>query len=111
MISEPQEDSRLQVPREFLLGAISRMEETVQDCVRDLVSDLDEVGVGVSEWEDRKSKKAVARTAMGSQTIHHGVHRKLKHITVITCVAASGEHVIPYIVTPHHRNQTTSRKR
>jgi hypothetical protein len=54
---------------------------------------------GVLEWEDRKSKKIVVSTAMDRQTIHHGVNRNLKHITVIACVAASGEHVIPYIIT------------
>jgi hypothetical protein len=36
---------------------------------------------------------------MGSQTIHHGVNRNLQHVTVITCIAASGEHVISYIIT------------
>jgi hypothetical protein len=48
-ISEPQEDARLQVPREFLLGTIGGMEEAVQDYARDLVFNLDEVGGGVSE--------------------------------------------------------------
>jgi hypothetical protein len=95
-ISKPQEDARLQVSREFLFGTISGMEESVQRCVRDLVVDLDEVEVGVSEWENRKPKKVVVPTAMGTQPINHGV---LTHIPVITCVAASGEHVIPYIIT------------
>jgi hypothetical protein len=36
---------------------------------------------------------------MSSQTVHHGVNWNLKHITVITCVAASGEHAISYIIT------------
>jgi hypothetical protein len=36
---------------------------------------------------------------MSNRTIHHGVNRNLKHITVITCVAASGEHVIPDVRT------------
>jgi hypothetical protein len=79
--------------------AISGMEEAVQSCVRGRFFNLDEVGVGVSEWEDRKSKKVVQPAAMGGQTIHHGVNRNLKHITIRTCVAASGEHVIPCIIT------------
>jgi hypothetical protein len=49
------------------------MEEAVQGCIGDLVFNLDEVGVGISEWEDRKSKKVVVSTAMGRQTRHHGV--------------------------------------
>jgi hypothetical protein len=31
--------------------------------------------------------------------IHYRVNRNLKHITVITEVTASGEHVVPYIIT------------
>jgi hypothetical protein len=62
-ISKPQEDAGLQVPREFLFGTISRMEEAVKSCSHDLVFNLDEVGAGVSEWEDRKSKKVIVPTA------------------------------------------------
>jgi hypothetical protein len=36
---------------------------------------------------------------MGSQTIHHGVKWNRKHITTITRITASGEYVIPYIIT------------
>jgi hypothetical protein len=95
-VSQPPENARLQISREFLLGTISEMEEAVPGSVGYLVFHLDEVGV--SEWEDRKSKKAVVSTAMSSQKIHHGVNRTLKHIMVMTCVAASGKHVIPYII-------------
>jgi hypothetical protein len=73
------------------------MEEWVQGCIRDLVFDLDEIGV--SEWEDRKSRKAVVPSAMSSQTIHSGVNRNLKHIAVITCIAAGGEHRGPCSIT------------
>jgi hypothetical protein len=66
----------------------------VESYVYDLVFNLGEIRVGVSEWEDRKSKKIVVPTSIGSQTIHHGVNRNLKHITVIKCIAASLEHVI-----------------
>jgi hypothetical protein len=96
-ISKPQEDAHLQIPREFLPGPISGMEEAVQGCIRDLVFNLDEVGV--SEWEDCKSKKVVVPPAMSSQTIHHRANRNLKYIMVITCISVSGELVIPYIIT------------
>jgi hypothetical protein len=66
-------------------------------CVCDLAFNRDEVAV--SEWEDRKSKKIIVPIAMGSQTIHHGVNRNAKQIAVTTCVAASGEHAIPYTTT------------
>jgi hypothetical protein len=96
-ISKPQEDTRLQVPRELLLGTISGMEEAMQGCIHDLLFDLEEIGV--LEWEDRKSKKVVILSAMSRQTIRYGFNRNLKHITAITCAAASGEHVIPNIIT------------
>jgi hypothetical protein len=75
------------------------MEEAVKICVPDRIFNLDEVGVGISEWEDLTSKKAVVSNDMGNETIHHGVNRNLKQITVITCLAGSGEHVILYIIT------------
>jgi hypothetical protein len=53
-ISKPQEDARLQLLGEFLLGTISRVEEVVQGCVCDVIFNLDEVEVGVWECEDRK---------------------------------------------------------
>jgi hypothetical protein len=69
------------------------MEERVHGCIRHLVVNLDEVG------EDRQSKKSVMLTAMGGQAIHHGVNRNLRHVAVIMCVAASGKHRIPCIIT------------
>jgi hypothetical protein len=81
-ISKPQEDARLQVSGEFLFRTISGIEEAVQIRVWDLVVSLDEVGIGISEWEDRKSKKVDVPTAISNQTIDHGVNWNLKHITL-----------------------------
>jgi hypothetical protein len=36
---------------------------------------------------------------MTDQTIHHGVHRNLKHIFVIYCVSAVGESLTPFVVS------------
>jgi hypothetical protein len=60
------------------------MEESVQSYVHNLSFYLDEVGmwVGFSKWEDHKSKKTVVPTAMCGPTIHHGVNRNPKHITL-----------------------------
>jgi hypothetical protein len=35
---------------------------------------------------------------MGEQTVHHKVNRNRKHVSVIACVSAVGESMIPYIV-------------
>jgi hypothetical protein len=55
--STPQEDARLEVPRVFLDETIRCLREYVKGMTAELVFNLDEVGV--SEWEDRKDKKAI----------------------------------------------------
>jgi hypothetical protein len=65
--------------------------------VADLVFNLDKVGI--LDWEDCKTKKVGVPAAMLGQTIHHGVSRKVKHISVIVCVSAAGASLRPYIVT------------
>jgi hypothetical protein len=37
--------------------------------------------------------------AMLGQMIHHGVSRNVRHISVIVCVSAVGEALIPYLIT------------
>jgi hypothetical protein len=54
MKSSPQETERLEVPRCFLGQMLLRISEFVQGRPAELVFKLDEVGI--SEWEDRKTK-------------------------------------------------------
>jgi hypothetical protein len=49
--------------------------------------------------EDRKTKKVIALAAMFDQTIHHGVSRNAKHISVIACLSAAEESLLHYKVT------------
>jgi hypothetical protein len=58
---------------------------------------LDEVGI--SEWEDRAPRRVICPVSMTDQTIHHGVHRNLKHMSVICCVSAAGESLAPFVVS------------
>jgi hypothetical protein len=69
----------------------------VQGCVSKLVFNLDEVGI--SDWEDRKTKKVIPLAAMLGQTIHHGVSRNVKHISLICCMSAAAESLLHYMVT------------
>jgi hypothetical protein len=62
----------------------------------ELVFDLDEVGM--SEWEDRKDKKAIVPKTMDSQTIHHRTSQNVKHISIIICISTRKESLTPYIV-------------
>lgn len=95
--STPQEEPRLQVPRIFLDETIKAMKEAVQMRPSDLVFNLDEVGI--SDWEDRKSKRVVVPITAQDQTVHHAVSRNLKHLSIITCVSAGGQCLTPYMVT------------
>jgi hypothetical protein len=54
--SSPQEEARLQVPRVFLEETIWTMHETIKGRPSELVFNLGEVGI--SDWEDRKSKRS-----------------------------------------------------
>jgi putative lipase involved disintegration of autophagic bodies len=37
--------------------------------------------------------------AVPDRVIHHGISRKVKHISVIVCVSAAGESLTPYRIT------------
>jgi hypothetical protein len=95
--SVPQEQQRLQVPRMFLQRAVYDLNEHVHGCVDKLVFNPDEVGI--SDWEDRRTKTVLGPDAMVGQTRYHEISRTLKHISVIACVSAAGESFTPYMIT------------
>jgi hypothetical protein len=86
--SGAQEWQRSQVPGVFLETIVQDLHEYVQGCVAELVFNLDELGI--SEWEDRKTKKVIALAPMFGRTIYHGVSRNMKHISLIACLSAAG---------------------
>jgi hypothetical protein len=73
------------------------MDAAIHDCPANLVFNVDEVGM--SDWEDRKPKRVVVPTTTSPQNIHHRISRKLKHISVVTCISAGGDCLTPYVVT------------
>jgi hypothetical protein len=95
--SSPRENQRLEVPRVFLEAAIEGIRSHVQNTCADLVFNLDEIGI--SEWEDRVERKVMVPSAMREQKIFHGIHRGLKHTSVITCISAGGDHMIHFLVS------------
>jgi hypothetical protein len=95
--STPQEQQRLQVPRMFLERIVQDLKEHVQRCVVELVFNFDEVGI--SDWENRKTKTVIVPATMCGQTIPHEIPRIVKHISVIACVSAARESLTPYIIT------------
>jgi hypothetical protein len=72
------------------------LRQHVPDCCADLVFNFDEIGI--SEWENRVAPKVIVPVSMSGQTIHHGVHRNLKHLSVVCCVSGSGESLTPFMV-------------
>jgi hypothetical protein len=73
------------------------LHDYVQGCVVELVLDLDEIGI--SDWENRKTTKAMVPAAMLGPMLHHGVSRNVKQISVIACMSAAGELLLPDIMT------------
>jgi hypothetical protein len=95
--SRPQANPRLEIPRSFLDPMVECLRKHVHHCCAELVFTLDEVGL--SEWDDRVARQVIVPVSMSGQTIHHGVHRNLKHISVVCCVSASGESRTPFVVS------------
>jgi hypothetical protein len=63
----------------------------------DLIFNCNEIGV--SEWEDRKSKKVVIPMDMEDYLIRHKVRKNINHLTVLTCAAAGENALCPVTVT------------
>jgi hypothetical protein len=78
---------------------ITCLSEYLPGSYAELVFNLDEVGI--SEWEDRAPRKVIVPISMTDQMIYHGVHRNLKHMSVICCVSAAGETLKPFEVSSH----------
>jgi hypothetical protein len=81
----------------FLERTVQDLKEHVQGCVAELVFNLDEVGI--SDWENRKTKTVILTATMRGQTIHHEISRTVKHISAIACISPAGESLTPYIIT------------
>jgi hypothetical protein len=95
--STSQEQQRWQVPRMFLERTVQDLKEHVKGCMVQLVFNLDEVGI--SDWEDRKTKTALVPATMRGRMIHHEISRNVKHISVIAWVSAASESLTPYLIT------------
>jgi hypothetical protein len=95
--SAPQEVQRLEVPRRFLDETVRCLNKFVNGLPIELIFNLDEVGI--SEWENRISKNVNIPKSMIARKIHHKSNRNLKHVSVIACISAAGESLIPYVVT------------
>jgi hypothetical protein len=93
-----QEEQRWQVPQAFFSRTVQNLKEYLQRCTTELVFNLEEVGV--SDWEDRKTRNIIVPAAMGGRMIPHRISRNIKQISVLACFSAVGESFTPDIITP-----------
>jgi hypothetical protein len=80
----PDKKGRAPKYRERFEIIIQDLHEYVQGCIAELVFNLDEIGI--SDWEDRETKKVITLAAMLRLTRHHAVSRNVKHISAICCM-------------------------
>jgi hypothetical protein len=55
----------------------------------------------------RPLRKVIVPVSMTDQTIHHGLHRNLKHMSVICCVSAAGESLTSFVVSSQVNDKVT----
>jgi hypothetical protein len=63
----------------------------------ELVFDLDELGS--AGWEDRQVQKLIVPAGGAKEDVHHPVSRCHRHMTLLTCVSASGDALTPFVIT------------
>jgi hypothetical protein len=92
-----QEEERVQISTTFTERTIQDLDENTQGCMAELVFNVEEVGI--SDWEDRNTKKVAIPAELFDQMIDHGVSRNVKQISVIICLWPVAESLLVYIVT------------
>jgi hypothetical protein len=73
------------------------LKEHVQGRLAELVFNLDEVGI--SDWDDRETRKAAVPMTMDGQKINHAISRNVTDTSAIVRMSAAGKVLMPYIVT------------
>jgi hypothetical protein len=95
--SLPREDLRMAVPRAYLEDHIRILHTHITGRVAELVFNLDELGS--ADWDDRKAKKVIAPAGVPREDVHHPLSRRHRHTTLLACVSASGDALIPLLIT------------
>lgn len=92
-----QEELRLQVPRIYLQRYLRLIPRVVVGKSLELIFNLEETGI--SDWEDRRSKKIVAPATLQGRDLHVAVSRKIKHETLLCTVSAAGDAYNPLLIS------------
>jgi hypothetical protein len=100
-IISPQEQTRLEIPRDFLDRYLALIKEWVPLVPAELIFNIDECGF--SDWEERKKKAVLIPQRATNTSLHYPVDRKIRHQTLICCITAAGDAYCPLLVSadPH----------
>jgi hypothetical protein len=93
----PQENVRLQVPREYFERDIRLIKECPPLVPTELLFNIDESGFGDSKA--RKLKSVLIPTGVQRTTLHYPACRKIRHHTLIRCVTAAGDAYCPLLIS------------
>jgi hypothetical protein len=96
-IIRPQENVRLEVPREYSEGSINLIRKYVPLVPTELIFNIDESGF--SDWEERKSKTILIPREARRMTIHYPVSRKIRQQTLVCCVTAARDAYCPLVLS------------
>jgi hypothetical protein len=95
--SIPQEDTRLEVPRSQPEEHGNTLRVYLSGKCAEFVFNLDELGA--TDWQDRKIKKLITSAPVPKEDAYDSVSRRPLHITLLACVSAAGDVMIPLFMT------------
>jgi hypothetical protein len=95
--SLPQEDLQMAMPRVYREEYIDLLKIHLTGKDAELVFNLDEVGSG--DWEDWKTKKVIEPAEVRREDVYHSVPGHHRQATLLVCVSALGDSLIPRITT------------
>jgi hypothetical protein len=85
---QPQENSRRELPREFLDHYLVIVRDEIVGLNPCLVFNRGETGT--ADWEERKRFDTIGPAAYCHERIHFPVQRRVKHQTMLVCINAEG---------------------
>jgi hypothetical protein len=95
--SKSQEDMRLEMSCAFLNEKIRCLRESVDVIKAELRFNFNDVGI--SEREDRTSKKGIVTKTIAGEKVHYHVSRIVKRTSRVARITAAAESLMPCVVT------------
>lgn len=96
-IISPQDQSRLEIPRSYLIRYLDIVELLIDVAPAELVYNIDETGL--SDWEERKPKTVVIPKGVPKEQLHYPVNRGNRHVTLLVTISAGGDAYFPMAIT------------